>query len=270
MLLGATIDRVDKAELTARACARLPGNRIFRIVNDRGMSPANYSYLANKLRPLGNILWLPCDSTMTKQISTPELKSRYRNYARQSKPGEIIEVNEVNGPWAGKKSFEKAVTGIEVAREFKRDALLTLYFEGGDFSDVWRWLDENPDKEGSRQSRLQAATHVGVSYYPRQRNPIWAKDWWMVFSELGNRFPNARLMFSEIGDEKYDEDDEPVPASTHDTMDIILYARDIALALKDKPRFDGGFFWWSFVQEMARGMFNTEYCEAFSFLGINE
>lgn len=253
MMNGVTIDRIDDFQKTLDAYDKIPGQRAARLVCDRGLGPIHYQDFARRLRPRGKLVMLPVDSFATRLYDLADYKQRYQKYALAMTPSDILEVNEVNGDWCGKHSAEKAQAGIEAAQARGLQSLLTLYLEGTDLSSLWKWLDWNYAKVGN-------ATIVGLSYYPRQQSPN-VNAWKPIFDELGMRFPRARLVLSEVGPEKYDDNDKPVPATDQETEAVINGYCGIHVA---HPRYDGGCFYWDFVRDMVAGKFLPQLVRAYS------
>lgn len=259
-LRGVTIDRVDGWPVTLAAYDRIPagpGSRAARIVCDYDIPPHQYAGVNKSLRQRGQLFTLPVDSSDTSKYSVAKFAQRHKDYAIAAQPEDRIEVNEVNGPWCGPKAATKAAAGLYIAQEHGVGTHLTLYFEGTDVESVWRWLDSHKDVADAKP------TSVGFSYYPRQGDGHMGQaDWEAAFAELGQRFPASLLNLSEVGDERFDENDEPVPSPPELTRTIMaVYLRT---AFVSHPRYEGFAGWWSFVTECARGEFMADLIEGFS------
>lgn len=228
------------------------------MVCDAEVPAYQYSGAIKSLRQRGTVFILPVDSSATAEYSMAKYQRRYEEYAKAAQPEDRIEVNEVNGSWCGPRSASKAAGGIDVAQEHGVGSHLTLYFEGTDVESVWRWLDSHKDVAHAQP------TSVGFSYYPQQGdggNGLMP-NWEAAFAELGQRFPGSLLNLSEVGDESFDENDKPIPATPGQTR--ALMGGYLGAGFVSHPRYEGFAGWWSFVTECARGQFMTDLIEGFS------
>jgi hypothetical protein len=249
---GVTIDDVTDISSVLKAYDQIPGQRLARVVCDAGLEPSYYYYAFGQLRRpafSSQLICLPVDSSDTDKYRMAGYSDRYWSFAKALHPGDWLEVNEVNGSWCGPDSLAKASRGIGIANGLGLISLCTLYGEAdssGDLTDLWYWLDRNA-------GLLSGPSVVGISFYPRQ-SPYLVKDWDAVFAKLGDYFPSSRLIFSELGD------DGDTEASAEVTREVISQFVGKKVS---HPRFVGGYLYWDFVEQMAKGPFLPDLLKAY-------
>jgi hypothetical protein len=249
MIYGVTIDRLDDFKATIAAFDKLPKPSIAGFVCDKGEP---YSTYAGPLSLLGPSVILPVDSSDTASYSLSDYHYRYLDYVLPAAVNgdHTFEVNEINGDWCGPLSAQKAGMAVKTILYSGHEALATLYLEGQDTASLYRWLDAN-----SISALLPSCQYIGLSYYPRESTDAPLTNFDSVFKELGDRFPNASLMFSELGAEGLTE---PTDA------EIKSIIRTYCSLQVNHPRFIGGYFWWDFVTQMAEGPYLPDLIAAFS------
>ncbi len=235
---GVTLDGVWEPAGAAAALAALPARPVARIVFDAGVPARAYVAPLSVIRGSAGIMGELLDSRYLAEIGAEAWAARVREYLDTL--GDRVDVwevgNEVNGEWTGAPAevAAKTRTALDLVKARGRPAALTLHYNVGcaekPESDLFRWVEAN-------LSRADAARidWLLVSWY-EDDCPGEAPDWPAVFARLARLFPRAELGIGECGTKD--------PARKEEVL-----RRCYAIAPGER-RFLGGYFWWTFRQDM--------------------
>jgi hypothetical protein len=237
---GVTVDRVQPLDDIVEAVLALPRRMTVRVVLDEGVEPETYRELVERLAPGADLMLELADSFSFRTLDLGRMTAKTRSYldafgARAA----LWEVgNEVNGDWLGPEPevAAKVVAAYDLVKAGGGRTALTLYYgeETGGLTpegQMARWAVRHLPAR-----MIAGLDYVFVSYYeedhPGRRRP----DWNRVFRVLARVFPSCRFGLGESGCR--------VAGAEPDRL-----RRSYGLRLRE-PRYVGGCFWWTFVDDM--------------------
>jgi hypothetical protein len=237
-LYGVTVDAVDDVDGVVDALRHLSRTPTARIVFDEGMGAQYYAAPVEAIRRVAYVMGELVDSSTLTEYSAPQVGARATAYLDVL--GEHVDLweigNEINGDWTGRTRdvVDKTLAAYDAVRQRgARTALPLDYNEGCAESPsraMFAWVEHN------LPPRLRnGVDYVFISFYEDDCK-IAAPDWDTVFQRLGHLFPQAALGFGEVG-------------TRHASRKRALIARYYGLTVHH-PRYVGGYFWWTFRQDM--------------------
>ncbi|MBI5502877.1 MAG: hypothetical protein HY907_21715 [Deltaproteobacteria bacterium] len=281
--LGAALDGLvgtGGRQPTARVVFDEGIDRVFR---SGGLDASVYVPLVENIVSHAVVMGELLDSLYVGDYDLDQYRLRACEY--RATLGHLVDLweigNEVNGEWLGSGVLEKLAAAADVfgadaagfATECPGFALradekpfglaLTFYYNGpygggvptadncwSDASHAMeRWVDDGFAAAGAIGTERVAPVLdlVLVSYYEDDCEGI-QPEWGPVFDHLGTVFPGAALGFGECG--------------TLDAGSKVAYVRryyqgmdlpdaEYANMHVDHPRYEGGFFWWTFSDDLA-------------------
>ncbi|WP_197324791.1 hypothetical protein [Ralstonia solanacearum] len=237
-LFGVTVDAVDDVNGVVDALAHLSHTPTARIVFDEGMDAAHYAAPVAAIRRVAYVMGELIDSSTLRMYSVRQVGERATDYLDVLAGSvDLWEIgNEINGEWTGRTRdvVDKTLAAYDAVKQRGARTALTLYYNEGCAEQPSRamfdWAGRN------LPARLRnGVDYVFISYY-EDDCPIAPPDWNAVFARLGELFPHAALGFGEVG-------------TRHAERKPALIAHYYGLTI-EHPRYVGGYFWWSFRQDM--------------------
>ncbi|AXV78972.1 MULTISPECIES: hypothetical protein [Ralstonia solanacearum species complex] len=237
-LFGVTVDAVDDVNGVVDALAHLSHTPTARIVFDEGMDAAHYAAPVAAIRRVAYVMGELIDSSTLRLYSVRQVGARATDYLDVL--GDSVDLweigNEINGEWTGRTHdvVDKTLAAYDAVKQRGARTALTLYYNEGCAEQpsraMFNWAARN------LPARLRnGVDYVFISYYEDDCK-IAPPEWDAVFARLGELFPHAALGFGEVGTRHADRKRE-------------LIARYYGLTVHH-PRYVGGYFWWSFRQDM--------------------
>ena len=273
-ITGITFDDVSNvsAEVTTLSSIAKPPS--VRVVFDTGEPGSYYLKPIQSFHPVAYVMGELMDSSYACSYSVPGITSFTQNYTATL--GSLVDIwevgNEINGSWLCNSSstrhrssgnggagsvMQKVEAMYNTVTALGGRTALTFFYEGepsepnncidtsGGGNDMFSWIATNflnsPTTE-SEAIRL-GVNYVLISWYPDQcpgENPNWP----VVYTKLGQVFPNAKVGFGELGTAN------PKNGSAFEKNEI-----DTIYPLKAgvgglPSNYISGVFWWYAAEEM--------------------
>jgi hypothetical protein len=240
-LYGVTIDDPWKTDLTVAALAAFSRHVTARIVFDEHEPAGRYDGVVQPLSAVADLMGEILDSAYVRQFSVTQFQQRVNSYldtwGRYVKIWEIC--NECNGEWLGGTAdvVAKMTYAYDAAKARGFITALTLYYNQGCWSDsaneMFRWTSANVPFR-----MRQGLDYVLISYYEDDCRSL-RPDWQSVFDRLGAIFPKSQIGFGEVG------------SNGHQTVEHkAAYIRRYYGLQINSPQYIGGYFYWSFSEDM--------------------
>lgn len=245
-LYGLTLDSTEDLAETLDALRAFEKRVTTRIVFDEYIPASVYQEAVEKIRLYSDVMGELFDSEYIPLYSLEGYKQRVDEYLETL--GDDVTLweigNEINGEWTGdpQEVAEKTLYAYQAVKQKGYQTALTLYYN--DYSDnekCWLypeekmrfWVDKYLDAE-----LKENIDYLFVSYYEEDCNDHRPslEEWNEVFDDLGEKFPNAKLGFGEVGIS--DSSMKAAYLQHYYTMDI------------NHSRYVGGYFWWYGKQDM--------------------
>jgi hypothetical protein len=272
-IVGVTFDDVSQSSAEANALTHIARSPSVRVVFDTG-EPASY-YLGpiKAFNPVAYVMGELMDSSYACSYSVASITSFTQSYTATL--GTLVDIwevgNEVNGSWlcngggsgrhrssGGAGSVMQKVGAMydTVTTKGGRTAL-TFFYEGepsdpnncidtsGGGDDMFSWIStyflDSPTAE--TEKIRTGLNYVLVSWYPDQC-PLENPNWPVVYTKLGQIFPNARVGFGELGTA------DPQNGSAFEINEINTIYPMRANVAGLPANYIGGVFWWYAAEEM--------------------
>ena len=273
-ITGITFDDVSNvsAEVTTLSSIAKPPS--VRVVFDTGEPASYYLKPIQSFHPVAYVMGELMDSSYACSYSVPGITSFTQSYTATL--GSLVDIwevgNEVNGSWlcnsGSTRRHSRGNGGVGSVMQ-KVEAMyntvtalggrtaLTFFYEGepsepnncidtsGGGNDMFSWINTNfldfPTTE-TEAIRL-GVNYVLISWYPDQcqgENPNWP----VVYTKLGQIFPNAEVGFGELGTAN------PENGSAFEKNEInTIYP--LKAGVGGLPsNYISGVFWWYAAEEM--------------------
>lgn len=237
-LYGVTVDAVDHLSDIVTSLRSLRHTPTTRIVFDKFVPATQYVNAVKQIYPVSYIMGELLDSAYVKRYRVDQYKARTVEYLNTlGSKVDFWEIgNEINGEWLGNTPsvFKKMTAAYALVKQRGGRTALTLYYNQDCWEDasheMFTWAQKNVPGY-----MKQGLDYVLISYYEDDCNGL-RPDWPTVFNRLGAMFPNSKIGFGEVGTARKAAKAEYI--NRYYTMNI------------DHPNYIGGYFWWSFKQDM--------------------
>jgi len=245
-LFGITLDDSWEGSISQtqiiKAIKAMPVRPTVRIVMNYANSSSHYKKLFKAVHEVANILACPCDSAYMNNYTTVE---SYRNrfvdsYTILGPYVNLWEIgNEINGEgWLGdnpKLIADKMYAAFRYIYSKGKKTVLTSYmFKPGDQSiSMNDWLIKYVPFD--MKAKLD---YLLVSYY-EDDNSGYQPNWYSIFYNLKEIFPNSKLGIGECG--------KTIENSTVQSKTKLIehyYSMPVYVDC-----YIGGYFWWNWVQD---------------------
>jgi len=217
-----------------------------RVVFDPGAAPSFYSADVAAIHGVADVMGEPVDSEPANSAMTvDQYRARMVTYMDALRSNvDIWEIgNEVNGDWTGASLTvgRKVTAAYQEAKKRGYKTAITLFYSDlykGTGRDMVLWSLLNlpsPVRSG--------VDYVFISYYPTSATAAMP-NWTGIFGSLSRVFWRAKFGFGELGLATEGGD-----LSTDKAAKTKLLQNYYGMASPYPPRFVGGYFWWTFVQD---------------------
>ena len=237
-IFGVTLDNIQNTSAIVTSLKNLPHRPTARVVFDPGMSPSYYLPAVQQISGVADVMGEILDSINVPNFTVAQYQARTSSYISALKNYvSIWEIgNEINGEWLGATSsvIKKLTAAYNVAKSAGVKTELTLYYNAECYAnpanEMLTWAAKNIPA-----NMKTGLDYVLVSFYKDDCNNA-TPNWPVVFYQLGQIFPNAKIGFGEVG-----------TSIASQKVDFINHFYGIRV---QHPRYIGGYFWWYFFQDM--------------------
>lgn len=260
-LRGVTVASVEDLERTLGALDAFSFRPATRLVLDVEHGPEHYARAVRELSARGPLMAELVDSSQLAGLGLAEARSRAAAFAEAfGAQVDIWEVgNEINGEWAGRNPKEilakvSAMAEEAVARGGAIALTFNLWTSRDCYAKPWEaqeaFIREIPARLAGGVDYVFLSAYETVCEPPQRPDAALVSE---ALASLGRVFPRARLGMGEIGAQGVEDGLKRDPSAEEKrALARRWISMDAELARRLGERYVSGWFWWYFVEDVAR------------------